>query len=387
MTHGPASSLFLFHFPSNTGYALAVLERTFYEVGLELAGGDSGRVYFGYPDISTGPPRSLPAGFTNLVSFDYSGPSARDLRYLADYVRAHEIDLVVIFDIQPVHPLFEALRKGGVKTIIAYWGAPICPLMPRWRLALKKLGIALSRSKVDSLVFESQAMADFALRGRGVPPRMLDIVPLGVDTEVFKPLPSAHVCEQFDFPRERKVVVYAGHMERRKGVHVLVEAAIELLLRRRRADVCFLICGNQGEESKEYERMYAGQGIDPLIRFGGYRPDLARIYPSCFCGVIPSSGWDSFAFGSIEMAASGLPVIASRLQGLTDAVVENETGLHFTPGNAQELADCIEKLLDDPALAAQYGSNGRKRCEEELSIVKQRERLLHVFQKRLSAAR
>lgn len=61
-------------------------------------------------------------------------------------------------------------------------------------------------------------------------------------------------------------------------------------------------------------------------------------------------------------------------------------GLHFTPGDALELAGCIEKLLDHPELAAELGRNGRKRCEEELSVVKQRERLLNVFQKRLSAA-
>jgi hypothetical protein len=56
-------------------------------------------------------------------------------------------------------------------------------------------------------------------------------------------------------------------MESRKGVSTLVEAAIELLLRRKRQDVCFLLCGNKGGESKQYERMYAGrlQGLPEAV--------------------------------------------------------------------------------------------------------------------------
>jgi glycosyltransferase involved in cell wall biosynthesis len=129
--------------------------------------------------------------------------------------------------------------------------------------------------------------------------------------------------------------------------------------------------------------MYAGLGIDRLIRFGGYRTDLISIYPSCFCGVIPSTGWDSFTYSSLELAASGLPIIASRLQGLPEAVLDRRTGLLYEPGNTEALTSCIEMLLTDTNLAARWGRCGRERCEKELNVENQRCRLLAVLRKRL----
>ncbi len=379
----PFSSIFTFHVGSNTGYAIAPLEATFYEVGLQLALGDASRVHFAYPDFKNGRPHSLPEGFDNLYQFDYRDRSHGNLVRLAGYVREHSIEAALFFDIQPDHPVFRHLHRAGVRAALGYWGAPICPRMPAWRLAINRARFALSRSRTDGLIFESHAMADFALYGRGVPGHLIDVVPLGIDISRFQPAKSDYVYRTLGLPRNRKVVIYVGHMEERKGVRTLVQAAMELLLNRRRRDVCFLIFGNKGEESKPYEALYEGKGVQDLIRFGGYRSDLALIYPSCFCGVIPSTGWDSFPRSSLEMAASGLPVVASRLQGLPEAVLDGKTGLLFDPGNSVQLADALALLLDRPDLAESYGRAGRARCEQELNLQKQRERLLGVFRKRL----
>lgn len=375
--------LFLFHTDSNVGYSIEPAERLFYEVGLEIAGGDPSRIHFAFRSLKPGYPRSLPTGFKNVIEYDHFNLDPQNIRRLADYVRKNGIRLVVIYDIQVVHPLFRPLRKAGASAIISFWGAPISSRMPLWKLTLKRLEVLLSRSKVDGLIFESKAMADLAIHGRGVPAHMIDMVHNGVDASLYKPVRSAYVYEALGFPRDKKVIVYAGHMEPRKGLPTLVGAAIDLLYHRKRQDVCFLLCGNKGDESKQYERLYAGLRLDAWIRFGGYRSDMPHIYPSCFCGVIPTSGWDSFPRSPIEMAASGLPVIAARLQGLPESVLDRETGMLFEPGNARELADCIETLLDRPELAAEFGKRGRERCEKELSRDNQAKRLREVFLKRL----
>jgi glycosyltransferase involved in cell wall biosynthesis len=379
----PVSSLFLFHTDSNVGYSIEPAEKLFYEVGLELANDDSSRVHFAFRNLDGEHPRSLPHNFKNLIAYDYSDCDPRNIRRLAEYVKQHQILLVFIYDIQPIHPLFRELRKAGTRTIISFWGAPIASRSPLWKLALKRLRIIASRSKVDGLIFESNAMAGLAIYGRGVPSHMVDMVYNGVDTSVFKAMQSAYVYEALGLPRDKKVVIYSGHMEPRKGVRTLIEAAIELLRHRKRQDVCFLLCGNKGDESKQYEGLYSGLDFEGLIRFGGYRSDLAQIYPSCFCGVIPTSGWDSFPRSPVEMAASGLPVIAARLDGLPESVLDRETGMLFRPGNAKELADCVEALLNNPKLAAEYGRRGRERCEKELSRETQRDRLCAVCRKRL----
>jgi glycosyltransferase involved in cell wall biosynthesis len=385
LTDTPVSSLFLFHLGSNEGYAMAPLERLFYETALCLAHGDASRVHFAYTELSRGHARMLPPDFANVFQFDYADRARHNLERGASYVRRNGIELVVIFDIAPLHPLFAALRRAGARSIVAYQGAGCVVPMPLWRLIAKQVRFKLSHSKVDGMIYEAKAMADVGVDVAGIPASLVDIVPLGVDTSVFQPGASQHVYELFGFPRTRKVVVYAGHMEHRKGVHSLVEAAIELLVKRRRLDVCFAILGNRPAENEQYERMYAGMGIEDLIRFGGYRSDLAEIYRGCFCGVLPSTGWDSFTYTSLEMAASGLPVIAARTGGLPEAVLHRQTGIIYDAGDAQQLADRIEELLDDPDLAAGYGTRGRLRCEHEFSFEAQRLRLLDVLWKRMIA--
>ncbi len=382
MTSGTAS-LFLFHTGSNVGYAIEPAEALFFKIGLDIAGGNTARVHFGFRNLDRGHPRSLPSDFTNVIAYDYSNLDPDNIQRLAEYVREHEIRLVVIYDIQPLHPMFRPLRKAGVKAIVSYWGAPISSRSPFWKLVLKRIQIKVSRSKVDGLIFQSKAMADFAIYGRGVPTNMVDVVYTGVDISLYRPASSNYAREVLQLPPDRKIIVYSGHMESRKGVQTLIDAAIELLDRRKRQDVCFALCGNTGQESKPYEQKIAGLEISKFIRFAGYRSDLSRIYPSCFCGVIPTSGWDSFPRSPIEMAASGLPVIASRLHGLPESVLERETGMLFEPGNASELADCIEALLDQPELAAEYGRRGRERCEKELNRENQQRCLKAVFLKRL----
>lgn len=379
------STLFLLHTDVNVGYAIEPIERMFYQTGLELAGGDPRLVHFAFRRLTGSHPRSLPSDFSNIIEFNFKNTRPQNIQVLADYVRRNSIHLVVVFDIQPVHPLFKALRRAGARTILSYYGAPISSLMPAWKLMLKRLQVRLSRSKVDGLIFESRAMADTAVRGRGVPAEMIDVVPLGVDVEKYKPAERDYVYDTLHLPRDKRIVVYSGHMEPRKGVATLIEAAIELLAVQKRQDVCFVLFGNKGQESTVYERMYEHMNIQDRIRFGGYRNDLNRIFPGCFCGVIPSTGWDSFPRSSLEMAACGIPIVASRLGGLPEAVEEGKTGLLFEPGNAKELAVRLSFLLDHPELAQQYGFNGRKRCEEEFSEDQWRLRFLHAVRRRLKS--
>jgi len=352
----------------------------FYRAALELAGGDPSRVHFAFTSLDRGAPRNLPSNI-NVIRYNFNIASPADTEKFLDYVRQHGIQLAHFFDIQMIHPLIARLREAGVKTIVSYRGSMISGPQPKWKRLLKRLEVTLSRSKLDAIIFESHAMADLGIYGRGIPRDRVDIVPLGIDVDSFASGRSDYVYQQTGFPRDRRVVVYAGHVIRRKGVHVLLEAAVEVL--QRREDVCFLLCGDRNGDTSEFEPIYLGKGIDSWIRFGGYRSDMADIYRSSFCGVIATVDWESFPRSSLEMAACGLPIVASRLHGLVEAVADGVTGILFTPGSARELADALERLLDNPAIAAEFGLNGRRRCETEFTLEIQYRRYLASLKKRL----
>jgi glycosyltransferase involved in cell wall biosynthesis len=63
--------------------------------------------------------------------------------------------------------------------------------------------------------------------------------------------------------------------------------------------------------------------------------------------------------------------------------VDGETGLLFDPGNAKQLADRIETLLDNPKLAKEYGEKGRERCEKDLSLANQLDRLMIAIRRHI----
>ncbi len=266
------STLAVLRWPSNVGYAIAPLERLFVETGLTLADGRADRVRMVYSSLSGGKPTSLPPGFDNVSALDLNDTSPRQLSHVRDTIRAWDIDLVITFDMQPEHPVYRVMREAGVSAIVSYWGAPMSSLMPAWKLAVKRLLLAVARSRLDGLIFESQAMADFAIRGRGVPRHMIDIVPLGVDIERFRPAQSSHVYTALEIPSDRRVAVFAGHCTPRKGIQTLIEAAIILLGQRRRDDVFFLICGNTPEQSAVRKRCTEGSASTN----GSASPDIVK---------------------------------------------------------------------------------------------------------------
>lgn len=68
-----------------------------------------------------------------------------------------------------------------------------------------------------------------------------------------------------------------------------------------------------------------------------------------------------------EAAASGIPAIGSRIYGITDAIAEGETGLLHAPGNADDLAEKMSKMIADPALRGRLGRQARQRALAEFS--------------------
>jgi glycosyltransferase involved in cell wall biosynthesis len=374
------------HVPQGTGYAIAPLERLFAGVLAELGGVGAEGVHFAYPVLAEGgDPLRTTSGPVIRFSAGNATPAEND--ELIAYVKRERIEFVLVFDLQATHALYPRLREAGVRAIVSYWGAPISPRNHGWRLLAKRAQFFLSRAKVDGLIFESRAMASLATHGRGVPASRIRVVPLGVDTDRFRPGVSTYAHQTLGIPTDQTLVVYSGHMEPRKGVDVLVRAAVQLLADENRRDVTFLFFGNRGDEADVFRPLYVGRGIDSHIHFGGYRSDLPAIFPCCAMGVIPSSGWDSFPRTAVEFAACGIPLIVSDLGGLPETIEDGRTGLIFPPGDDRQLATHLRRLLDGRSEAREMGAQGRQRCESDFSLTAQRAAIMRALGGYADAAR
>jgi len=371
--------LICYHLPANSGYAIEPLEVAFYEVATGLVGSCE-RVHLGYKNYEKGTPLWLNNFSKNLIAVDYKCMTCAELEDLASYIRTHDIKTVLAFDLPVGASICKAFRKGGVEKVFSYFGAPMSALNTGLKLFIKRLEVLLTHNKPDHYIFESFGMQDTATRGRGISSKDTSVVRLGIDFELFHSYKDRkYVYKEFDIPPERKIIFYAGHMEKRKGVDVIIKAATVLLNERGIGDMHFLICGNRPGEEEIFRDIYINTASEGYITFGGYRNDIPNIMPGCFAAVIASTGWDSFPRASLEMSAAGLPLLVSNISGLNETVDNERTGLVFPPGDHVSLANKLEFLLKNPETRDLYSCNGIDRIRNNFTLELQKENLMRVI--------
>jgi glycosyltransferase involved in cell wall biosynthesis len=349
----------------HAGFAITSLVDTFSRACESLLG-TSGRLSVVYGD-----PReeATDAVQADLNGFPLLRPSSADVSRLSKAIRHHGIDLVLGLDLPSVSPIYSAFRAAGVATIVSYLGAPVSSINSGLRLMAKRAEILLRGRGPDHFVFETEAMRSTGTHGRGLPLERTSVVLLGADLARFHPDASDafYAHDALGIPRERRLVFYSGHFEPRKGVAVLMQAAGVIANDMVRRDVHFVLLGNREGEAAPFQRMVEGTPAAGQVTFGGYRSDVPRLHRSCAVGAIGSTGWDSMTMSSVEMQASGLPLLVSRLQGLPESIEDGVTGYTFAVGNGAELAERILELVDDEPKRLRMAAAARARAERLLS--------------------
>jgi glycosyltransferase involved in cell wall biosynthesis len=346
--HGGRRFLVMISYEIEIGYAIGRLITVFHEMARRL-GGDASAVHFSFSTVGDKKSPSLPPGFSNLLEFNYRKPDAAGLARFLEYIRKNGITDLFALDMPVTATFLAEARRAGVRDVVAYWGAPMSSRNHGLKLLAKRLEVALlRRDRPDLFLFESEAMRDLAVNGRGLPRSATDVFHTGVDESRFHPVAgAADVARQrFNIPAGNKIICYMGHLHERKGVHVLMQA-MQRIVKRGRSDITALFLGNRNNEERNFAAHYAG--AESQIVFGGYQSDIPQLLSGCYAGCIPSTGWDSFPMSSIEMQACGLPVIVSDWQGVPETVADGVTGIVTPTGNADALADAIIALADDPA--------------------------------------
>lgn len=357
------SILIMIHCAENTGYAIASLEHVFLTAA-KHAGFLDDKIFISYKTTLT---KNNP----QIIECDYL--DKKSCLSLAPLIKSHNIVTVLAFDLGFPCPLIPALKSAGVKRIISYWGASMSSINSGIKLKIKKLECLITRNKPDMFIFESEAMRRTATHGRGIAEVATDVIYLGVDTEKFYANYN-HESYTYDIlriPGNRKIIFYSGHMEERKGVKIIIQAAIHLVDELNISNVHFVICGNKNNEADAYEQLLEGKGAQKHVTFAGYRSDIPDLMRGSHVGVIASTGWDSFTMSSVEMMASGLPLIVSNLQGLSETIEHEKNGFLITPGDCQELAHKINILVSRPELAREFSVASELRAKKLFSLDKQ----------------
>jgi glycosyltransferase involved in cell wall biosynthesis len=140
----------------------------------------------------------------------------------------------------------------------------------------------------------------------------------------------------------------------------------------------FLFVGD-GNLRPQIERQVERLGVDRRVVFTGYRDDVAMLLKSIDVVALPSR-WEGLSLALLEAMACRKPVVATRVTGNVDVVIDGETGFLVPRGVPQALAERIVLLLQDARLRAEFGRNGRERVEKEFSLERMVAQMRSVYQ-------
>ncbi|MBI3999904.1 MAG: glycosyltransferase [Candidatus Omnitrophica bacterium] len=187
----------------------------------------------------------------------------------------------------------------------------------------------------------------------------------------------------FGLNAKTKVITLVGRLVPWKGHEVFLKALERAV--HKNPDVHGLILGHDASPNEEYllklKHLASDLGIAAHVTFLPWREDVWPVYAASDVVVHASTQPEPFGFVILEAMFAGKPVIATRGGGVTDLVVDGETGYLIPPDDTEQLANAIQSLTSNHHLACQFAEKGKTRAEELFQIERNAERVQEVYER------
>ena len=213
----------------------------------------------------------------------------------------------------------------------------------------------------DRIIAVSEEMKGDIIEAYQVPAEKIAVIHNGIDLKQYHPVSDrSYLDEQgIDFP----YLLFVGRISRQKGI-------IQLLDGMTRLDQVHLVLCASSPDTPELEREVREKVEgNPYIKWINEmvpKDKVIQLYSHAEAFICPSI-YEPFGIINLEAMACKAPVIASRVGGIKEVVVDGETGFLVDPDNPEELAAKIRVILNSPELAAKFKETGRKRVEDYFS--------------------
>ena len=171
------------------------------------------------------------------------------------------------------------------------------------------------------------------------------------------------------------VVGMVGRLEEQKGQRYLLTALPDL--GREIPDLTVLLVG-EGREVAALKRQAQELGIDSRLHFLGTRRDLPRLFAALDLFVHPSL-WEGLPLTLLMAMGAGLPVVGTRVSGITEVIEDGENGRLVPPGDSRALAQTVLDLYHHPVLRRRLGDAARHTVMERYSQEAMLRRLEQIY--------
>ena len=312
-------------------------------------------------------------------------------------------------DVVHLHSVFTTMAPGVVRllgrlratvftlhdvTPLCYWGTKIVPATRQpcispvgWRCVQQRcysplstaspvknllrmpLRHALLRAYRDLHLMVANRFFHQELLRLGFDETRLALIPLPTD-----PGPAD---DDVSDPSADKHLLFVGRLSEEKGVL----SFLQMLARLAHRDWTAEIVGD-GPQEQEARRTTAQLGLGDRVRFRGRvdPADMTPLYRSCRALVMASAVPENFGLAGVEALAQGRPVVAFGIAGVLEWLDDGINGFAVPYGDLDAMAERVGRLLDDPALAASLGREGRRSVRERLGTDEHARRVEEVYE-------
>jgi len=192
-----------------------------------------------------------------------------------------------------------------------------------------------------------------------------------IDARVTK----AEARASFGLPVDATIVGTVGRLDAAKGHDVLLRAVAKMAPRRCHT---LLVIAGTGPEEMRLRRLANDLGISSSVRFLGFIPNVASVL-ACLDVYAQSSRCEAFPFSVVEASGFGLPVVATGVGGVAEAIVDGVTGFVTPALDADLLANRLAMLHQQPTLRREFGDAGKARVRQKFTSAHMAERTAEFY--------
>lgn len=375
----PGNLLCVANFPANTGYAWDFIEGLYAGIADALAPAGV-RTWVAYPQVDR-PPVTLEGSTAVPLELDVGYRTPGQLLRLLRTIRRLDIRALYLSDRAAWHPGYVLLRLAGVRRIVVHDHTSGERTPPRGLKRLVKGSLRRFRPALADVVL---AVSDYVGR-RKVEVDLVDPARVRVvwnSVEIPEQVDRNALRDLLDIPRDRPVVLSVSRAAEYKGIQHLLRAFDRVWKGGARPRPVLIYLGD-GPYMDELRALRDALPSRDDILMPGYRPGAARLIGGADLCVVPSTWAEAFGLAALEPAARGVPVVATRVGGIPEVVVDGETGVLVEPADVEALADAIEDLLADDEARRTMGEAGRARAAATFSRAQQIRELATLFRAQL----
>lgn len=284
---------------------------------------------------------------------------------LAGVMARHIFDIplvVTVHSLEPLRPWKEDQLGGGYA--LSSWVE---------RAALEQ---------AERVIAVSEQMRRDVLAHFAVPEQRVVVIHNGVDAQAYRRTAREDALARLGV--RRPYVLFVGRLSEQKGIFDLLEAARELP-----EGVQLVLCAASPDTRELEARLRAAVDGLPAVRWIPAmlsREETVQLYSHAAVFACPSV-YEPFGLINLEAMACETPVVATRVGGIPEVVVHDETGWLVPPRQPRALAEALRRLLEEPERARAFGLAGRRRVEARFSWDRIARRTLEVYAEALEAHR